>query len=145
MAKVSKSVHIGAAPEKAWQLAVDLPRYPEWFVPHEGFTGDVPATLGEGTTYRQRVKLMGQAAEVTWRIAVAKAPNLLEAAGSAPMGVKAQSRFLVEPDGAGSQVTLEMEFSGAVLMGPMARAVEGQVGTALEASLDKLGGLLNGA
>jgi len=28
---------------------------PEWHTMHESFTGDVPATLGEGTTYKQRV------------------------------------------------------------------------------------------
>ncbi|HKT00572.1 MAG TPA: SRPBCC family protein [Rugosimonospora sp.] len=145
MAKVSKSADMGAAPGQVWQVAVDLPRYADWFVPHEGFAGEVPATLGEGTSYRQRVKLMGQSAEVTWRVATATAPSRLEAAGSAPMGVKAQSRILIEPAGAGSRITLEMEFSGAVLVGPMGRAVESQVGTALEESLDKLNALLDGA
>ena len=142
MAKVSVSTQVPAGVEKVWQLAVDLPREGEWNSMHEGFSGDVPTVLGEGTTYRQRVKLMGMPAEITWRVTTAQAPGLLEQKGDGPMGVTAINRWLIEPSETGSNVTLEMEFAGGALAGPMALMVEKQARSATEASLAKFSALL---
>ena len=142
MPKVSVSTEAAAEPERVWQLAVDLPRYAEWLTMHDAFTSDVPPTLGEGITYKQRVKLMGMPAEMAWRVITAEAPGKLELAGDGPMGVKAHNRFTIEPSGGGSQITFEMEFSGPALAGPMAAMVEKQAGAAAEQSLAKFTALL---
>jgi hypothetical protein len=142
MPKVSVSTEATAGPEQVWQLAINLPRFAEWNTMHEAFTGDVPPTLGEGMTYRQRVKLMGMPAEMAWRVATADAPGRLEMVGDGPMGVKAYNRFVIEPSGTGSQITLEMEFNGPALAGPMAGMVEKQAGAAAEQSLAKFAALL---
>jgi uncharacterized protein YndB with AHSA1/START domain len=142
MAKVSVSATAAAGPEQVWKLVVDLPRYAEWLTMHEGFTGDVPATLSEGTAYRQRVKLMGMPAEMAWQVTTADEPGRLELAGDGPMGVKAKNRFIIEPAGDGTQITYEMEFAGPALAGPMATMLEKQAGTAAKASLEKFTALL---
>ena len=142
MAKVSVSTQVPAGTEKVWQLAVDLPREAEWNSMHEGFTGDVPEVLGEGSTYKQRVKLMGMPAEIAWEVTEAVPPGRLELKGTGPMGVTAWNRWLIEPDAGGSKITLEMEFSGAALAGPMAMMVEKQARSATEASLAKFAALL---
>jgi hypothetical protein len=142
MAKVSVSTQVSAGVEKVWELAVDLPREGEWNSMHEGFTGEVPAVLGEGTTYKQRVKLMGMPAEIAWRVTAAEAPGRLEQKGDGPMGVTAINRWLIEPSGSGSTITLEMEFVGGALAGPMAMMVEKQARSATEASLAKFSALL---
>lgn len=142
MPKVSVSTEAAAEPERVWQLAVDLPRYAEWLTMHDAFTGDVPPTLDEGITYKQRVKLMGMPAEMAWRVTTAEAPGKLELAGDGPMGVKAHNRFTIVPSGGGSQITFEMEFSGPALAGPMAAMVEKQAGVAAEQSLAKFTTLL---
>jgi uncharacterized protein YndB with AHSA1/START domain len=142
MPKVSVSTEAAAGPERVWELAVDLPRYAEWLTMHDAFTGDVPATLGEGTAYKQRVKLMGMPAEMAWRVTTAEAPGRLELVGDGPMGVKAHNRFMIEPSGEGSQITFEMEFNGPALAGPMAGMVEKQAGVAARKSLDKFTALL---
>jgi hypothetical protein len=104
MPKVSVSAEAAASPERVWELATDLPRYAEWLTMHDAFTGDVPATLDQGTAYKQRVKLMGMPAEMAWRVTTAEGGRL-ELAGDGPMGVKAHNRFLIEPSGDGSQIT----------------------------------------
>lgn len=142
MPKVSVSTQAAAGPERVWELAVDLPRYAEWLTMHDAFTGDVPATLGEGTAYKQRVKLMGMPAEMAWRVTTAEAPGRLEQVGDGPMGVKAHNRFMIEPSGEGSQITFEMEFNGPALAGPMAGMVEKQAGAAAQQSLAKFAALL---
>jgi len=146
MPKVSVSAAASAGPDQVWQLAVNLPRYAEWLTMHDAFTGDVPATLGEGVAYRQRVKLMGMPADMAWRVTVVEEPGRLELAGDGPMGVKAHNRFVIEPapdgSGGGSQITFEMEFNGPALAGPMAAMVEKQAGTAAKESLAKFTALL---
>jgi uncharacterized protein YndB with AHSA1/START domain len=142
MPKVTVSAESAVGPERVWELAIDLPRVAEWNTMHEGFTGEVPATLAEGTAYRQRVKLMGMPAEMAWRVAAAEAPGRLELAGDGPMGVKAANRFFVEPSGDGSKITYEMEFNGPALAGPMAGMLEKQAGTAAQQSLAKFTALL---
>jgi carbon monoxide dehydrogenase subunit G len=142
MAKVSVSSEVAAAPDKVWQLVLDLPRFAEWNTMHDAFVGDIPSTLDAGSTYKQRVKLMGMPAEVAWRVTGLDAPNTLDLAGDGPMGVKAKNHFQVEPAGEGSRITFEMEFAGPALTGPMAAMVEKQAGTGARASLDKFVGLL---
>ncbi|GAA1637722.1 type II toxin-antitoxin system Rv0910 family toxin [Actinoplanes couchii] len=138
MPKVSVTATTAADPDKVWQVVTDLPRTPEWNTMHQGFTGDVPATVAEGTTYKQKVKLMGMPAEMAWRVVTADAPGNLEMAGDGPMGVKAKNRFIIVPEGAGSQITYEMEFAGPALNGPMAAMLEKQAGPAAKQALDKL-------
>jgi hypothetical protein len=142
MPKVSKSLDAAAAPGRVWELAINLPRVAEWNTMHEGFTGEVPDLLGEGAAYKQRVKLMGMPAEISWRVSAAEAPGRLELLGDGPMGVKAVNRWLITPAGDGSHVVLEMEFNGPALSGPMAMMVEKQAGSATQASLAKFARLL---
>ena len=135
MAKVTVSAETSVAPEQVWELVVNLPRVADWNSMHEGFTGDIPETLAEGATYKQKVKLMGMNSEMAWRVTVAQAPSRLEQVGDAPMGVKADNRIIVEPTATGSTVTLEMEFNGPALKGPMAMMVEKQAGGAAKTSI----------
>jgi uncharacterized protein YndB with AHSA1/START domain len=142
MPKVSVSTGSSAAPEQVWQVLTDLSRTPEWNSMHDGFTGDVPATIDVGTTYKQKVKLMGMPAEMAWRVTDVVAPTELAQSGDGPMGVKAKNRFLIEPAGGGSQITYEMEFAGPALAGPMAAMLEKQAGNSAKQALDKLTALL---
>jgi len=142
MPKVSVSTDAAFEPDQVWQLAIALPRYAEWLTMHDAFTSEIPETLGEGMTYKQRVKLMGMPAEMAWRVSAADAPTLLEMMGDGPMGVKAHNRFLIKPAPGGSQITFEMEFNGPALAGPMAGMIEKQAGTAAHQSLAKFTALL---
>ena len=138
MAKVTVEADAKADPQRVWEVVSALPRVAEWNTMHEGFTGDVPEALGEGTTYRQRVKLMGMPAEMAWRVTSATEPGRLEQNGDGPMGVKAKNLFVLVPSGEGTHITYEMEFVGPALKGPMAGMLEKQAGAAGQQALAKL-------
>jgi uncharacterized protein YndB with AHSA1/START domain len=142
MPKVSVTTVTTADPERVYQVLADPSRTPEWNDMHQGFTGDVPATLTEGATYKQKVKLMGMPAEMAWKVVAADAGKVLEQAGDGPMGVKSKNRFLLEPAGAGTQITYDMEFAGPALNGPMAAMLEKQAAPAAKQALEKLKGLV---
>ena len=143
MPKVSASTQSAAGPDQVWQLAVDLPRYPEWLTMHDAFTSDVPETLDEGVAYKQRVKMMGMPAEIAWRVTEAAAPSKLELFGDGPMGIKSRQPFhdRARPT-TGTKITFEMEFNGPALAGPMAKMAEKNAGVAAEQSLAKFNALL---
>lgn len=143
MPKVSASIQAPAGPEQAWQLAVDLPRYAEWLTMHDTFTSEVPATLAEGVSYKQRVKMMGMPADIAWKVTAAEAPGRLEVAGDGPMGIKAVNRLLITPSGDGSEITFEMEFNGPALAGPIAAKAEQSSAEAAKLSIEKFGALLS--
>ncbi|BCJ41249.1 hypothetical protein GCM10010168_44530 [Actinoplanes ianthinogenes] len=138
MAKVTVEADAKADPQRVWDVVTDLSRVAEWNTMHEGFTGDVPASLGTGTTYRQKVKLMGMPAEMAWRVVAADAPGRLEQNGDGPMGVKATNLFVIAATDTGSHITYEMEFVGPALKGPMAGMLEKQAGAAGQQALAKL-------
>ncbi|MEU4561541.1 SRPBCC family protein [Actinoplanes sp. NPDC023936] len=141
MPKVSVSTVTKASPEQIWQVLTDPGRTPEWNAMHQGFTGDVPATLTEGVRYKQKVKLMGMPADMAWKVVTADGTTL-EQAGDGPMGVKAKNRFRLERAEGGTQITYDMEFLGPALTGPMAAMLEKQAGPAAKQALDKLTGLV---
>lgn len=138
MAKVTVEADAKADPQRVWDVVADLSRTPEWNTMHEGFVGDLPPSLGEGVTYRQKVKLMGMPAEMAWRVVAADAPGRLEQSGDGPMGVKAKNLFVIEKADGGSHITYEMEFIGPALKGPMAGMLEKQAGAAGQQALAKL-------
>jgi len=142
MPKVNVTAQIPAAPDKVWDVLTDPTRFPEWFTTHEGFIGDVPARLEEGSTYTQRVKAMGMPADTAWRVVTAQAPQRLELAGDGPMGVKVRSSYVLQPDGDGSRLDVETEFEGGMLAGPMGAMVAKQAGESTEKSLTKLAALV---
>lgn len=138
MAKVTVEADAKADPQRVWDVLSNLSRVPEWNTMHEGFVGDLPESLGEGVTYRQKVKLMGMPAEMAWRVAAADAPGRLEQNGDGPMGVKAKNLFVIVAAEGGSHITYEMEFIGPALKGPMAGMLEKQAGAAGQQALAKL-------
>ena len=143
MTKVTVEADAKADPQRVWEVVATPARVQEWNTMHEGFAGDVPAGLGEGVTYRQKVKLMGMPAEMAWRVTTAAAPGRLEQNGDGPMGVKSKNVFVIEPTDEGSHITYEMEFVGPALKGPMAGMLEKQAGVAGKQSLEKLVALLD--
>ena len=58
------------------------------------------------------------------------------------MGVKTFNRFAIKRVEEGTQITLEMEFTGPALAGPMAGMIGKQAGTAAQESLKKFTALL---
>jgi carbon monoxide dehydrogenase subunit G len=142
MPTVSASTQTAADPEQVWKLVTDLPRFAEWNIMHDAFLGEVPATLGEGVSYKQRVKMMNMPAEFAWKVSSADEPGRLELAGTGPMGIKAVNRFLVEKTDTGSNITFEMEFNGPAMNGPIAKMAEKQSAVAAQQSMDKFAALL---
>ncbi|WP_069771458.1 SRPBCC family protein [Streptomyces sp. LUP30] len=141
MAEVSAEARIQAPAEKVWAQLTDWPAYGEWNATHTSFPKGGPATLEPGATFLENMKLMGFPAEVEWTVAELEPARVLAIRGKGPMAVSVTTRYTLTPDGDGTTVRIDGEFTGAAVS-LMAGKLKDSGTAALNESLRKLGTLV---
>lgn len=140
MAVVTETVELPVPPENVWAKVGNLETYPEWLTVHVDFP-DGTSELAEGTTTKQKVKIMGMPGEVIWTVTEIDAPNVLAMDGQGPMGTKLRAVWRLEAANGGTRLSYESEFGGAALA-PMAAALEKESRKSATESLEKLKALV---
>ncbi|MGH2380337.1 MAG: SRPBCC family protein [Candidatus Limnocylindria bacterium] len=110
MGHVLQSGHIDAPPEKAFAMAIDATRIAEWnssVVETKDITGSLDRV---GASYVAILKLGGRRVEGRWEVSKVEKPGLLEITGTAPGGGRATATNRFEPAGAGTDVTIEIDY-----------------------------------
>lgn len=137
MTTVSSTIEVPAGPERVWPVLAGPAEAGRWQTTHLGYAGAEPEAFTAGTTFVQRVRVMGMPTEVTWTIAEVAEGSRLAMTGRGPMGITLLSSYDVEPVGTGSRVRLSQQVIGAA-----AAAVAGQlqreIKTVQEQSLTRL-------
>jgi acetyl-CoA C-acetyltransferase len=133
MPSVTKSVDLGRPQEEAFAMATDPARFEEWLTLHAAWPSGVPASVEPGSTFTQKLKIMGMPADVDWTVSE-RSDSRLVMSGAGPMG--ATLGTLISADG--GVVSYEAEFSGGGIQGPMGDMVTKKAGEEIEASLSKL-------
>lgn len=141
MAEVSAQARIQAPAEKVWAKLTDWPSYGEWNVTHTGFPAGGPETLEVGGTFQENMKLMGFPAEVEWTVEELEPARVLAIRGKGPMAVTVATRYTLTPDGDGTTVRIDGEFTGAAVSLMAGRLKDSATG-ALNESLRKLDALV---
>ncbi|OXM66366.1 MULTISPECIES: SRPBCC family protein [Amycolatopsis] len=139
MGSIHVSAELPAAPEKVWQTFSQPDRFEQWLTIHTRWKGDVPAEWRQGSQVSEVVTMLGMANTITWTVEEYDAPKKLEISGTGMAGVKVRFTLSVEPAGAGgSTATIDAEFTGAMIVGALGKAVEKDARKNLTESLDKL-------
>ncbi|MEU5591295.1 SRPBCC family protein [Streptomyces sp. NPDC020298] len=141
MAEVSAEARIQAPAEKVWAKLTDWSAYGEWNATHTSFPKGGPEALEVGGTFQENMKLMGFPAEVEWTVEELEPARVLAIRGKGPMAVTVATRYTLTPDGEGTTVRIDGEFTGAAVS-LMAGKLKDSATAALNESLRKLGGLL---
>ncbi|MEU9864661.1 SRPBCC family protein [Streptomyces sp. NPDC047971] len=141
MAEVSAEARIDAPAEKVWAQLTDFTSYGEWNATHTNFPDGGPATLEQGATFAENMKLMGFPAEVTWTVEELETSRVLAIRGKGPMGVNVGTRYSLAADGDATTVRIDGEFTGAAVS-LMAGKLKDSATAALNESLRKLAGLV---
>lgn len=143
MAHVHASVLVPASPARTWATAADLSRFEEWLTLHDGWRGEVPPDLGEGTSLTSVVSVMGLRNRVTWRIERYSPPTGLTISGNGVGGVRIALNLAIRPNGADrSTVTIDAEVTGRPVFGPVGLAIGRAVRADLRRSVTALAALL---
>jgi uncharacterized protein YndB with AHSA1/START domain len=110
MGHVRQTGHIDTSPDKAFAIAIDAARIPEWnssVVQVKDISGSMDQV---GSSYVSVLKLGGRPLEGRWEVSRVEAPRLLELTGTAPGGGRATATNRFESAGGGTDVTIEIDY-----------------------------------
>jgi carbon monoxide dehydrogenase subunit G len=145
MMNVTDSIDIPAPPEQTVQKIASPETWEDWLVIHAGFSDGVPETFAPGTTFKERVKILGMPGEVKWTITDVELgeSGVVAMDGEGPMGTTMTARFEVHPaDDGGTHVQYEASYGGAALT-PLMGQLEKATKEASAESLQKLRDLVS--
>lgn len=142
MAKVSvtQALHVDA--QAAWDNLLDLASWENWLTIHQGWKSELPGTVVQGTQITEVVSVMGMANKIEWTVTEVDAPHSVAIGGTGMAGVKVTFEMSIAPADSGSTITMDAEFSGAMIVGPIRAAVAKNATSDLEASLAKFSELV---
>lgn len=136
MASTEVSLKTHFTPEEAWERASNLSRFGEWLTLHDGWRGELPESIGEGTVVTSVVSVKGMRNRIEWTVTEFSAPRRVALAGEGVGGTKVALSLEITPAGAGSSVELDVDFSGPLVAGPIgfgvSRALKGDIKKSLE-------------
>ncbi|MFD5141943.1 SRPBCC family protein [Streptomyces sp. NPDC058401] len=138
MGQIQHSTELPAAPEKVWAIIADPQTWDRWFTIHGSWLSEPPASLSAGAHLTEKVVMLGMANKIEWTVDAYEEPTTLRLSGTGMAGVKTSFSFGLKPSDTGSIISIEAEFSGAMIVGALGKAVEKDSGKQLEASLAKL-------
>lgn len=140
MSTIAACVAVAAAPERVWQVLVDIDRLGEWMGPHRGFPHGPPDELRAGERYAQEVAAAGQEVDVCWTIEEVSAPRRVILRGEGPAGATAAVVYELEPDGEGTRLSSQTtyELPGGPLSAVAGQLAANQAEEEAEASLQRL-------
>jgi uncharacterized protein YndB with AHSA1/START domain len=145
--EVRSSVEIEAPPEEVFDAAVDPRRLGEWVTTHRELVEEPEGPVGEGTTFRQKLRVAGLSFKVTWRVTRIDRPRLIEWEGDGPGGSNARVCYSLSPEEGGTRFDYVnvFEMPGGKLAGKAAGLIGADKGREeAERSLANLKALIEG-
>jgi carbon monoxide dehydrogenase subunit G len=143
MAKVDVSKDISAPQDKVWALLSNPSSYPDWLSIHDGWRGDVPTEVSQGSTFTEMCTVMGMTNKIDWTVSEYVAPSVLKISGTGLAGAKISFTMTVEAAGEDSKANIDAEFEGQMVVGAIGKAIERSARKEVESSLEKLGALVS--
>jgi uncharacterized protein YndB with AHSA1/START domain len=136
MASVNLTLDVPMTPQEMWDHVSDLSTLGDWLVMHEGWRGDLPDEIAEGTQVVGVARSKGLRNRVTWTITKWEPPHEVAMAGDGKGGTKYKVTLTVTPTDDGSTLGLSVDLGGRAFFGPIgsaaARAAKGDVQKSLD-------------
>jgi uncharacterized protein YndB with AHSA1/START domain len=131
MASVNLTLDVPMTPQDMWDHVSDLSTLGDWLVLHEGWRGELPDEITEGTQVVGVASAKGLRNRVTWTITKWEPPHEVAMSGDGKGGTKYKVTLTVTPTDDGSTLGLSVDLGGRALFGPIgsaaARAAKGDV------------------
>jgi hypothetical protein len=142
--KVNATATVPATPAHTWSVASDLSRFDEWMTLHDGWRGELPARIEEGTSLTSVVSVMGLRNRVSWRVESYRPPSTLSISGRGVGGVRVSLTLSIRATGeSSSEVTIDAEVTGRPVFGPVGMAIGRAVRADVRKSVAILADLVN--
>lgn len=141
MGHVNVSQELPVSVEKLWATIADPTTWDSWLTIHAGWLEEPPATLGTGAKLVEKVVMLGMANKLEWTVEKCETDTELVISGTGMAGVRTKFSFALDRSGDATQVTVDAEFSGSLIVGALGKAVEKDATKNLGDSLEKLAAL----
>ncbi len=142
MASVSVTQALPVDAQTAWDRLLDLAGWENWLTIHQGWKSELPTDIAQGTRITEVVSVMGMANKIEWEVTEVDAPTSVAIEGAGMAGVKVKFDMEIQPADSGSTITMNAEFNGTMIVGPIGKAVAKNTQSDLEASLAKFAELV---
>jgi carbon monoxide dehydrogenase subunit G len=132
------------SPENAWAILSDMSRFEDWMTIHDKWNTEVPAQIAVGTKVTEQLTIMGMTNKIEWTVEEYNPPKSLKISGTGLAGAQISFTLSVADgaDAASSEVTIDAEFTGQMMVGAIGAAVEKNAAVELDKSLAKLAELV---
>ena len=137
MAEVHATTELPLAPDDAWKLLSDLSRFEQWLTIHDKWSSDIPE-MAVGAKVSEQLTVMGMTNKIEWTVETFEPPSSLKISGVGLAGAQIAFTLSVAPAASGSEVTIDAEFTGQMMVGAIGDAVAKNALVELENSLAKL-------
>ncbi|HET7691235.1 MAG TPA: SRPBCC family protein [Nocardioidaceae bacterium] len=139
MGQISTTRTLPAPPNKVWEILSDVHRWDEWLSIHAGWIEEPPATLTPGAKLVEKIFMLGMANKLEWTVETVEPEKLLVITGVGMAAVKSRFSFAITSStDTETEVTIDANFEGSLVVGALAKAVEKDGLKNLNDSLDKL-------
>ena len=138
MAQITVAETVPVPVEQAWTLVSDLSLFDQWLSLHDGWRSDVPSELYVGLEAASVVKAKGLRNRISWTLTAFDPPEHIVLSGDGVGGTAVALEFSLRPDGAGTSVTLDVDFRHPMLRGPMGAVAARTIKGDLQASMRRL-------
>lgn len=140
--EVSRTERLDASPQEVFGILADWPGHPRWQETVE--SAEIDGVLKAGARVVEVRRGYGQRLTFDLAIVEYEPPRRIRAAGRSRGAVhlEATELFEAEPDGAGTQVRLAIEYELPLILRPLSHGVASEIGAHLERSLAALARLL---
>ena len=137
MAEAHVCGQLALSPEDAWTLLSDLSRFDQWLSIHDSWRSELPELVA-GAKVTEQLTVMGMTAVIEWTIESYSPPSSLRIAGTGLAGAQIAFTLSVAPAASNSEVTIDAEFTGPLMVGAIGDAVQKNATIELERSFAKL-------
>lgn len=142
MPKVTATATVPASPARTWAVASDLTRFDEWMTLHDGWRGELPSGIGQGTSLTSVVKVMGLRNRIRWLVESYTPPAAMTITGRGVGGIRVALTLSIRAAGEGSTVTVDAEVTGRPVFGPVGMAIGRAVRADVRRSVEALAALV---
>lgn len=143
MANVTVSRSFSAPQQQVWDVISDPSRFEEWLTLHEKWKTEPPTRLEAGSTMSEVLSIMNMPNTIDFTVSEFDAPNKTSFSGTGMAGAEITFTLRVDADGeSGSTAYIDAQFVSQMMVGAVGGAIERASKKELDASLDKLAGIV---
>ncbi|MEV0686319.1 SRPBCC family protein [Nocardia sp. NPDC050378] len=138
MGSIALTKYLSSTPHALFDTITRPATWEHWFSIHRSFLTEPPERLTEDSVLRSKVGLLGMTNEIEWTVTAADRPNRIVLLGRGKAGVSCEFTYVMRESGAGTELTAGGDFSGPLITGLLAKALEKHGRAQLDTTLDQL-------